>query len=227
MRLFFLFFIILQINCSNPAPPEIAALPIAEPIAETLFPPSPVLVFDYDTLKWTEIVHLNSDIVIDLKYATTENFVEEKMYDCPRAFLRPKVANALLAVHETLKKENLGLKIYDAYRPLPIQSKLWKKVPDRRYVTPPSKGSMHNRGAAVDITIVDSEGNELEMGTPYDFFGREAWPEYQDLPKEVLKNRKLLKKVMLQHGFKGIRTEWWHFSFPGTGASLSEWIWEC
>ena len=111
------------------------------------------------------------------------------MYTCPRCFLRPAVAKALLKVHRELGKKGLGLKLYDCYRPHSIQWALWKKVPDPRYVADPRKGSMHNRGSAVDLTVVErATGKELDMGTAFDYFGVEAYIDYQKLPAEVLNN---------------------------------------
>lgn len=182
---------------------------------------------DYDTSVWTDIGLLNHSIVLDLKYATTDNFVGEKMYDCGRCFLRKEVAQQLDRAHKALQEKGYGLKMFDCYRPRPIQWKLWKKVPDRRYVADPEKGSMHNRGAAVDLTIVDAKGKELDMGTPYDFFGPQAHPSYTALPDTVLHHRKLLSKTMMQYGFRPTNTEWWHFSWNGQNYPLSDMLWEC
>ena len=216
-------------SCTNEERPPISSLPIAEtPMQEPIPIPAEISYpIDFDTLKWVELDRLMPDILIDLKYASTDNFVGEQMYECPRAFLRPKAANALFQVQRELKNIGFNLKILDAYRPRPVQQRLWNKVPDRRYVASPVKGSMHNRGAAVDLTLVDTEGNELDMGTPYDYFGREAWPEYQDLPKEVLENRLILREIMLEYGFRPTRSEWWHYSMNGTGFGLSDWEWKC
>jgi len=190
--------------------------------------PAPALPpIDYDSSAWTEVTRLDNSIILDLRYATANNFVEEQMYECGRCFLRPAVAKAVVAVHHRLQKLGLGLKLYDCYRPRPIQWKLWEKVPDPRYVSNPRKGSMHNRGAAVDLTLVDSTGRELPMGTPYDFFGREAHPAYQDLPDSILHNRLLLSQLMKAHGFKPIRTEWWHFSLSDRPYELSDMLWKC
>jgi len=186
------------------------------------FPP-----IDYDTAAWAELYRLDSTILIDMKYASTENFVEEKMYDCSRCFLRPEVAEAVVAVQRQLRQRGLGLKMLDCFRPRPVQWQLWEKVPDPRYVANPRKGSMHNRGLAVDLTLVDSSGKELPMGTPYDFFGPEAHPSYTDLPDSVLQNRKLLRQAMMAEGFKPIRTEWWHFSYGGINYALSDMLWSC
>lgn len=188
---------------------------------------SPPLLPDYDTTQWTDVSYLDETVVLDLKYATTDNFVKTVMYECPRCFLRPPAAKALVAIHQDLQQKGLGLKVFDCYRPRPVQYKLWEILPDKNYVANPDKGSMHNRGAAVDLTIVDSTGAELDMGTSFDFFGKKAWHEYQNLPAAVLENRKLLKESMEVHGFKAIRTEWWHYALNGMGYPLDEMVWDC
>jgi len=184
-------------------------------------------VIDYDTSQWKEILP-ESGIVLDIRYATDNNFTEKQIYDCPRCFLRQTVADKLLKLQKDINKRyGMSLKLFDCYRPRPAQQKLWDIVPDARYVTPPNKGSMHNRGLAVDITLVGDDGQELDMGTEYDFFGREAYTTNTDLPKDVLKNRKVLTQLMLIHGLKGIRTEWWHFSLKSEKADLDDWVWPC
>ncbi|MBK6947212.1 MAG: M15 family metallopeptidase [Haliscomenobacter sp.] len=181
-----------------------------------------------DTIQWTELVSLDSTIRLDLRYATSNNFVGEQLYTCPRCFLRPTVAKALLKVHRELGKKGLGLKMYDCYRPHSIQWALWKKVPDPRYVADPRKGSMHNRGSAVDLTVVElATGKELDMGTPFDYFGVEAYIDYQKLPENVLNNRKTLRDLMVANGFRTTRTEWWHFSYALASYSISNMIWRC
>ena len=115
----------------------------------------------------------------------------------------------------------------DCYRPLPIQQRLWDKFQNASYVTPPSKGSMHNRGLAVDLTIVDAEGNELDMGTKFDFFGKEAHHTFTNHSDTILANRTLLKTTMEASGFKSIRTEWWHYSYPYKMYALSQMVWNC
>ncbi|MEI6409935.1 MAG: M15 family metallopeptidase, partial [Bacteroidota bacterium] len=168
-----------------------------------------------------------SSIRLDIRYATTNNFTKAKIYDCPRCLLRPEPARAIATAQAKLQKQGFGLKMFDCYRPRPYQQRLWDKVPNPDYVTPPAKGSMHSRGAAVDLTIVDDQGKELQMGTPYDFFGVEAHTDYTKLSAEVLKNRELLRKTMEEVGFKGIRTEWWHFSFQRKDFALSSYVWPC
>ncbi len=188
--------------------------------------PKPIL-FDYDTTQWIDLHHLDSTIIIDMRYATVNNFVKEKMYDCSRCFLRPQVAKKILEAHLMLQEGGLGLKMLDCFRPRPIQQKLWDKFKNPLYVTDPAKGSMHNRGAAVDLTIVDSKGKQLDMGTPFDFFGKEAHHAYTNLPKEVLANRKLLRETMQAVELHPITTEWWHYSFRGERYELSDMLWDC
>ncbi len=186
-----------------------------------------VVYYDYDTSAWLEITE-SSGIIRDIKYATADNFTEKVIYDCGRCFLRPEISRKLIQLNKGIEhRYGLRLKVYDCYRPRPAQQKLWDIVPDARYVTPPHRGSMHNRGMAVDITLVDREGEELDMGTPYDFFGKDAHTDHNDLPEEVLKNRNILQTMMREIGFRTIRTEWWHFSYEGERAPLEEWVWNC
>jgi D-alanyl-D-alanine dipeptidase len=215
-----------------PIPPRASANPPSAPVKISAKP-------DFDTQQWSEIVRLDSSVQIDIRYATDSNFVKQKMYDCGRCFLRPEAATAIAKAHQILKKQGYGgLKMFDCYRPRPFQQRLWDKVPDDRFVTPPAKGSQHSRGAAVDLTIVDKNGQELDMGTPYDFFGKEGFPDYKPVKKEeqehwakykVRENRDLLRATMDSVGFKPIRTEWWHFDWKnkGAGAVLSDWVWKC
>lgn len=230
---------LLLINCNHPQPRQDSpdtvdslqadTAGLATDNSPTEIEPKPVQQsrLDYDTTQWTDIALLDSSILIDMKYATTDNFVQEKMYDCGRCFLRPEVAKAVVAAHQELQKQGLGLKMLDCYRPRPIQWKLWEKVPDPRYVSDPRKGSMHNRGAAVDLTIADARGQELEMGTPYDFFGPEAHPSYTNLPDSVLAHRQLLREVLMRRGFQPTSTEWWHFSYHKQNYALSDVLWKC
>ena len=176
---------------------------------------------------FSDVAALDPSIQLDIKYATADNFTKSKIYDCPRCLLRPEAAEAVVGAHKALKKKGLRLKMFDCYRPRPYQQRLWDKVPNPDYVTPPAKGSMHSRGAAVDLTVVDANGKELDMGTPYDYFGREAHTDNNNLPQKVLANRRILREAMESVGFKGIRTEWWHFSFQGKNWPLSNYVWPC
>jgi D-alanyl-D-alanine dipeptidase len=137
------------------------------------------------------------------------------------------VARAIVKAHKALQKKGYGLKMYDCYRPRPIQWKLWNKVPDTRYVADPRKGSMHNRGMAVDLTIVDKNGQELDMGTDFDYFGKEAYHSYAGHSDEVQENRQLLVETMEDHNFRSTSTEWWHYSYIPKSFPLDDWLWKC
>jgi D-alanyl-D-alanine dipeptidase len=228
--LFFISLILFIFSCeetpSSTAEKNNTSAPtVKEEIKET--PQKKEPNYDYDTTQWIDLHHLDSSIVIDMRYATTNNFVKEKMYDCGRCFLRPQVARQVVKAHQVLQEGGLGLKMFDCFRPRPIQQKLWDKFQDPRYVTPPSKGSMHNRGAAVDLTIVDADGKQLDMGTAFDYFGKEAHHAYTELSEQVLANRKLLKETMGMVGLKPITTEWWHYSYQSKKYELSDMLWNC
>lgn len=199
---------------------------VSEPATAQLTEEATQVLPDYDTLLWRELKS-EDGYVIDVKYATKDNFVKEIIYPCGRFFLKPEVAKALQKAKEVLEKEGYGLILFDGYRPRPAQQKLWDKVPNPDYVAPPVEGSMHNRGVAIDLSLTDRDGKELNMGTPYDFFGPEAHHDYSQLPAEILERRLKLKSVMESHGFQSIRTEWWHYSFTKSTYPLDDWQWPC
>jgi D-alanyl-D-alanine dipeptidase len=162
-----------------------------------------------------DLLSVDSTFVLDIRYATADNFTKVVLYPAAKGKLRREAAESLAAVQRELRPLGLRLKIYDGYRPLSIQWKLWEVVPNEDFVANPKKGSRHNRGAAVDLTIIDSAGNELEMPTGYDDFTANASHEFMDLSAASLKNRALLKDVMMKHGFLPIKSEWWHYDFNG------------
>lgn len=230
----FAFILLVLAACSDPASteqetPTVKKDTIAKAIIETppVKPAPPKVVYDYDTSQWTEVIKIDESMVLDMRYATTNNFVKEQLYDCGRCFLRPEAAQALKKANTVLKAKGYGFKMFDCFRPLPVQQKLWDKFRNPSYVTPPSKGSMHNRGLAVDLTIVDSDGIELDMGTEFDFFGEEAHHTYTGHSETINKNRLLLKETLEAVGFKGIRTEWWHYSYKPKTYALSDMLWNC
>jgi D-alanyl-D-alanine dipeptidase len=155
-------------------------------------------------------------IVYDLKYATENNFTHRKLYKTgAQTFLRLPVARALQKVQNDLNAKGYALKIFDAYRPYTVTEKMWDLIHDERYVADPSKGSGHNRGLAVDLTIINlKDGNELNMGTGFDNFTDTAHHTFKNLPEDILQNRRLLKEIMEKYGFKALETEWWHYSWP-------------
>ncbi len=159
-----------------------------------------------------DIMELDSTIVVELKYATNDNFLQDTLYSANICLLRRAVAERLVKVHQSLRQIGMGLKIWDGYRPLSVQKKMWEKMPDPRYVANPQRGSNHNRGAAVDVTLVDLNGNELEMPTEFDDFSRRASSDYPFVSDPVKKNRTILQDAMQAQGFQAISSEWWHFN---------------
>lgn len=154
-------------------------------------------------------------IIIDVRYATADNFMKRVLYPANRVLLRASVARRLAKVQDDLERSGLGLKLHDGYRPWSIQKQMWALVPDDDYVADPRKGSRHNRGAAVDATLVDRAGRELEMPSPYDEFSERAHADYAGGTAAGRHNRNVLIRAMRRRGFKVLKTEWWHFDGPG------------
>ncbi len=177
---------------------------------------------------FVDITSLSNDFVLDMRYATSNNFLKEKVYPCAKCYVRKNVANALLQANKDLMKEGYRIKLFDCYRPHSIQKKMWKIFPNPGYVADPKGGSVHNRGAAVDLSIVRLDGGAIDMGTDFDHFGKEAHHSYSMLSKTVLGHRKLLKEIMQKNGFTTIRTEWWHYNYKsGKSYKISDFTWEC
>jgi len=161
-----------------------------------------------------EVTSINPNIRLEIKYATKDNFTKQKLYSTPRCFLQRDVALKLDKVQKELEKQGYGLKVFDGYRPLSVQKKMWKVFPNPCLVADPKKGSSHNRGAAVDLTLVRLKtGKELVMPTPFDELTERAHRSYtKGISRQALKNSKLLESVMVKHGFMPLATEWWHFN---------------
>lgn len=193
---------------------------------------SPVLVSKkvqiFNDTTFVNLKDYSKSFVYDMKYATTDNFLKAKVYDCAECYLRLKTVKALIEVNDSFIKMGYKIKIFDCYRPLDIQKKMWKIVPNPSYVADPAKGSIHNRGGAVDITLVDVNGKELDMGTPFDFFGIEASHNYNNLSQEIKKNREFLKKIMTEKNFNSFDSEWWHYNLKsGLNDKVSNAKWNC
>ncbi len=157
------------------------------------------------------------NIILDLRYATSNNFMHKKMYPSnpDETYLRLQGAKALAFVQHELNEQGLGLKIFDAYRPYSVTKDFWKQVHDERYVANPAKGSGHNLGIAVDLTIIDLKtAKELDMGTGFDNFTDSAHQNFIALPENSLNNRELLRTTMKKYGFIMYDTEWWHYAWP-------------
>ncbi len=165
------------------------------------------------------IKKLIPNLVLDLRYATQKNFTKTVLY--PKAlqytFLRKEAAQKLLFIQKQLKKQGLALKVFDAYRPYSATKLMWDIVQDERYTANPSKGSGHNKGIAIDLTLVNIfTKKELDMGTGFDNFTDSAHHTFTQLSAQVLANRKQLKTVMEQFGFVALETEWWHYYLPNS-----------
>ncbi len=159
---------------------------------------------------------------LDIRYATPDNFTRTAVYPEPRCFLRKDIAARLARVQAALRKDGLGLKVYDCYRPFSIQKKFWALVPNEDWVAKPVEengkpvsGSKHNRGAAVDLTLVDAAGNELPMPSGFDDFSEKARRDYAGGDPAARANSRLLEAAMRKEGFEPLPTEWWHFDGPG------------
>nr|WP_321486628.1 M15 family metallopeptidase [uncultured Draconibacterium sp.] len=156
------------------------------------------------------------NVVLDIRYATSNNFTKEAIYQSPKAYARNPVVAALKLVQDSLASLNLGLKIYDAYRPYAATLKFYEVYPDPDFVASPKTGSRHNRGCAIDVSLVNlTTKQELKMPTAFDDFSEKAHSDYPNLPETALKNRTILIGVMSHFGFSVISSEWWHFDFNG------------
>lgn len=163
-----------------------------------------------------ELVTLDSTIKLDVRYATANNFMGRKMYPQARAFLQRPAAQALVRAHRALRSQGYGLLVFDGYRPWDVTKKFWDETPPakRKYVANPRKGSKHNRGCAVDLSLYDlSTGREVEMPTPYDDFTYKAAADYEGGTPAQQRARKILRVAMEKAGFKVNSDEWWHFDY--------------
>jgi len=172
----------------------------------------PKLFCDFDDDFFVDVKSLDTSIIKDIRYATANNFTEQIIYDCPKCWMRYGAAKDFVKAEQEFLSLGFRIKVFDCYRPHSAQYKLWEILPNKNYVANPQRGSIHNRGAAVDMTLVDSLGNELDMGTEFDYFGLKAYSVFYGLSDTILKNRQLMWSVMHKYGFKEIKTEWWHLS---------------
>ncbi|MEA1874029.1 MAG: M15 family metallopeptidase [Bacteroidota bacterium] len=191
----------------------------------------------FDSLGLVDIQSLDSSIVVDLKYSSSDNFVKTNLYgDLKRAYLQPDVAKKLVNASHLLQKEypELRLLVWDAVRPVSVQTKMWElcDVPLKRrhwYVTPPDKRSLHNFGAAVDVTLVTVSGEYLEMGTGFDHFSDTAYTVNEaemvsagKISQIAYDNRLILRTMMRKAGFSPINYEWWHFNSCSRNSAKSK-----
>lgn len=162
-----------------------------------------------------DVTTIDPRIRVELRYATMRNFTGRVLYPAARALLLLSAARRLAAAQEMLAGAGYGLLVWDAYRPLSVQRILWEVRPDPRFVAPPWRGSRHNRGTAVDVTLVTADGSACEMPTDFDDFSARAHRGSTDCPEAAQRNRARLTAAMTEAGFVGLEDEWWHFDAPG------------
>ena len=190
--------------------------PVKTLLKEALAAEPPKETGDFLPSDLVELRKLDPTIKLDVRYATTNNFTHEKIYNLAKAYARKPVAESLKKAQADFSKLGVGIKIFDAYRPYKATVKFYEVYHDTTYVASPYRGSRHNRGCAIDMTIIDLKtGNELQMPTGFDSFKKEAWPTTPVKDPVIKKNRDMIISVMEKHGFKVNASEWWHFDFIG------------
>ncbi len=158
-----------------------------------------------------EITEASHNIVLDMRYATMNNFTNQQIYDSSRCFLRPEALYLLEKAIQLAEQQKLRFKIFDAYRPQYAQERLWSICPNSDYITPPERGSPHTRGIALDLTLIDQNGQELDMGTPFDSFDITSHHGTTQISAEAALNRYKLLGIMMSAGWDLYVNEWWHY----------------
>lgn len=204
--------------------------PMPERRAETsaAAEPGPVPLERLADTAFVRLADYSDAFSYEMRYATENNFLKAVVYPCAECYTRVKTAQALIKANAVFREKGYRIRFFDCYRPNSVQYKMWELVPNPQYVANPVKGSIHNRGGAVDITLETLEGEKLEMGTDFDFFGPRAHHDFTDLPPGVLENRRILKETMESFGFGSIRTEWWHYNLgAATRDPVADFVWPC
>jgi D-alanyl-D-alanine dipeptidase len=190
--------------------------PVAELRTEALAAQPPREQGDFVHSDLVDVAKLDPRIKLDVRYATTDNFLSTPVYTSARAFLQHPAAEALLLAHRDLMEQGYGLLIFDAYRPWYVTRIFWDATPPDKheFVADPAKGSRHNRGCAVDLTLYDLKtGREIEMTGVYDEMSERSYPNYTGGTVEQRAHRDLLRRAMEKQGFQVFNTEWWHFDY--------------
>lgn len=205
--------------CADPAEEAISSFPateqpsVSEAAAVQQSPSETVCVPEPADDAFVRVLDYIPNVQQELKYATEQNFTGQRIYDFTDAWLRYGTVKKLRAVSEDLAELGLRLKIWDGFRPVSAQRRLWDAFPNSAYVANPDSGvSPHCRGNTVDITLVDSDGKELEMPSAFDDFSQKADRDYADCSEVAAGHAQLLEILMEKHGFSGYKREWWHFS---------------
>jgi len=202
MRVFLYMLFFLLLSCS-------------EKSAENTSPNEPATMLNQSEITYVTVAELIPDAILDVRYATENNFTGEAVYDSATVYLVEEAAIALSKAAESLRKKGYRLVLFDGYRPLEVQKKFWEVYPDPQYVADPANGSRHNRGAAIDLSLADKDGKPLTMPTDFDYFGEEAHHDYMQLSDEQIRNRSILREAMEAHGFQKLDSEWWHYDLVG------------
>jgi D-alanyl-D-alanine dipeptidase len=199
----------LLLGCAAPAPQP--APPSSGAVDATVADPASLI----------DLHAVAPAIRLDIRYARADNFTGVAVYDSARCRLRRAVAERLARVQAALARDGYGLLVWDCYRPFTVQERFWQLVPDARYVAQPVRrdgvpveGSKHNRGAAVDLTLVDANGTALEMPTDFDDFSPRAHRDAASASPQARANAQRLEAAMVAAGFTPLPTEWWHFDGP-------------
>jgi zinc D-Ala-D-Ala dipeptidase len=190
--------------------------PVPELRAEALAAQPPAESGQFRRIELVELTALDPTIKLDVRYATANNFLSTPVYTEARAYLQRPAAEALVRVHRTLSSQGYGLMIHDAYRPWWVTKVFWEATPPslREFVADPSKGSRHNRGCAVDLTLYELRtGNAVAMPGVYDEMSPRSYPDYAGGTPAQRQHRDLLRQAMEREGFTVYATEWWHFDF--------------
>ncbi|MCX7950473.1 MAG: M15 family metallopeptidase [Clostridiales bacterium] len=165
----------------------------------------------YSDFDFVDIKELTCDIEVEIRYATLNNYFGKKLYESDRCILRYGTAKKLINANKVLMEMGFRLKVWDAYRPLSIQKYMWDIIKNEDFIAPPWRGSIHNRGAAVDVTLVKLNGEAVCMPTDFDDFTIKASINYNELSDDIISNREILADAMIRSGFNRIDSEWWHF----------------
>jgi D-alanyl-D-alanine dipeptidase len=188
----------IAVSCGSPGTPESPVVDRAALASEGLVP----------------LRDADPRLRFDIRYATERNFTGKVLYSSNVAMLRLSVAERLRRAHDRLVAQGYGIVVWDAYRPLSAQETMFALVNDERYVADPAKGSRHNRGAAIDVTLCDAYGRPVEMPTDYDDFSERAHRDSTQMSAAAARHYALLDAAMRGEGFVGLPTEWWHYDDP-------------
>ncbi|MDX1685869.1 MAG: M15 family metallopeptidase [Saprospiraceae bacterium] len=180
-----------------------------------------------DTGQWTEILEEEGSIVIDMPYASMDNFTGKQLYPCARCFLRTDAAEAFYKGVHALNEKGFVVKVLDCYRPRRVQNLLHEALPDAYYFAGPMKTEFHNNGLSVDLTLMDARGRRLDMGSDYNHFGPASFHEYQEVSDEAKQRRALIMSTLRPLGFQAMKSRWWQYNFRWTNAPSEDIIWYC